>query len=118
MDIDPRDFGDLREIDGEFLEKSNVSWFTRLLLSLSLTWGMGRLAKELGAPCAEMSKKANAIFAKVGRVDIVPSQANLRGFRIVLDNVLSLYFSQDGDHFIYDGFEMGFYEDGDVTVFD
>jgi hypothetical protein len=116
MDIDPRD---LAEIDQEFLERANVSWFTRLLLGISLGWGVGRLARELNRPVVETSKHAHALFQKIERIDIIPSQSNMRGFRIVLDGLLALYFSQDGDHFIYDGFEIGPHEDdADVTVFD
>ena len=113
--LSPRD---LTEIDGEFLERAKVSLLTRILLSLSFGWGMSRLAKELSRPGLETSKKAHALFGRVERVDIVPSRSNMRGFQIVLDGLLSLYFSQDGDHFAYDGFEMGLFEDGDVTVFD
>jgi hypothetical protein len=115
MEIDPKDF---RELDAKFLEKAKVSRLTRMLLAISLSWGMGRLAKELSIPGIETSKKAHALFEKVERVDIVPSRSNMRGFQIILDGLLSLYFSQDGDHFVYDGFEMGPYEDGDVTIFD
>lgn len=41
-----------------------------------------------------------------------------RGFIISIDNKMTLWFYQDGDHFVYDGFEMGEYDDGDVTVVD
>ena len=115
MDFDPKD---IREIDGDFLENAKVSWFTRTLLSVSLAWGMSRLAKELCSPGIEMSKKAHGFFAKVERVHLVPSRSSMRGFQIVIDNMLSLFFCQDGDHFVYDGFEMGPYDDGDVTVLD
>jgi len=126
MAIDPRGFDDLGNfqeidgecLDGEFLDKAKISWLTRALLSFALPWGLGRLAKELGGPGIEMSKKALALFARAERIDIVPSRSELRGFQLIIDNILSLYFVQDGDRFVYDGFEMGPYEDGDVTVFD
>jgi len=57
-------------------------------------------------------------LAKNKRVDISPTSGGGRGFIIVLDQKTSFYFYQDGDHFIYDGCEMGEYEKGDVTVFD
>ncbi|MEK7065330.1 MAG: hypothetical protein AAB963_02700 [Patescibacteria group bacterium] len=41
-----------------------------------------------------------------------------RGFIIFVDNKISFWFFQDGDHFKYDGFEMGEYGDGNVQVFD
>ena len=37
---------------------------------------------------------------------------------IVIDRSTALYFYQDSDHFKYDGFEIGEYEKGDVTIFD
>lgn len=115
MEIDPKDF---RELDQKFLDKMKVSWLTRTLLAISLSWGMSRLAKELSIPGIETSKAAHALFQKVERVDIVPSHSNMRGFQLILDGLLSLYFSQEGDHFVYDGFEMGPYDDGDVTILD
>jgi len=130
MAIDPRDFsdlknsgpngglGDFKEIDAEFLKKAKLSWLTRLLMVIALPWMSRRLMKELGGPSVEMSKKAHAFFTAVNRVDIIPSRSEVRGFQIVIDNILSIFFCQDGDHFVYDGFEMGPYESGDVTVFD
>ena len=41
-----------------------------------------------------------------------------RGLIITLDQKFTLWFFQDGDHFVYDGFEIGEYEKGDVTIFD
>lgn len=128
MAIDPREFGDLKnfegfdgaqEIDGDFLRRANISWLTRLLLRIALPWGFARLAKELSRPGLAAAKRAHAVFAPAERVDLIPSRADLRGFRLVLDQMLVLYFIQDGDHFIYDGFEFGtMCEEGDVTVFD
>jgi hypothetical protein len=124
MENDPRGFNDLKEfngieeIDRAFLERAKVSWLTKILLGISLSWGMARLARELNSPCIETSKKAHALFQGIGRIDFVPSRSTMRGFQIILDGLLSLYFSQEGDHFVYDGFEMGPYDEGDVTVLD
>ena len=104
------EFGEMQELDGKFLKRAKVSWLTRTLLGLSLTWGVSRLARELSMPGIETSKKAHALFQATERVDIIPSKSAMRGFRIVLDGLLSLYFSQDGDHFVYDGFEMAWYD--------
>lgn len=41
-----------------------------------------------------------------------------RGFRLELDNQVSLWFEQDGDNFEYDGWEAGPYEDGNVRLFE
>jgi uncharacterized membrane protein (UPF0136 family) len=118
MEMNPREFNDLKEIDQMFLEQAKVSWLTKILLGISLSWGLSRLARELSLPGIETSKKAHALFQKIERVDFVPSRSPMRGFQIILDGLLSLYFSQEGDHFIYDGFEMGPYDEGDVTVLD
>lgn len=67
---------------------------------------------------ATLCDKAHEVFTRVDRVDLFPLQSGSRGFQIILDRHTALYFYQDGDHFIYDGFEMGEYEKGDVTIFD
>jgi hypothetical protein len=43
---------------------------------------------------------------------------NSRGFILTLDNEVSLWFNQEGDCFKYDGWEVGNYKDGDITVLD
>ncbi len=62
--------------------------------------------------------EAHDLFSKIRRVDLLPLKLGYRGFMIVLDKKTALYFHQDYDHFIYDGFEIGEYEKGDVTIFD
>lgn len=62
--------------------------------------------------------RAHDLFTRVQRIDIIPTGAGTRGFILVLDRKTALYFYQDGDHFKYDGFEMGEYDEGDVTLFD
>lgn len=62
--------------------------------------------------------RAHEIFSHVERIDLLRSRSGSRGFQLILDSNTALYFYQDGDHFIYDGFEMGEYEKGDVTIFD
>ena len=57
-------------------------------------------------------------LAKSKRVDIFPLQGGGRGFMLVLNQKDALYFYQNGDHFSYDGCEIGEYEKGDVTIFD
>lgn len=58
------------------------------------------------------------MFATAKRVDIFPLTSGERGFVLMLNKNTALYFYQDGDHFIYDGFEVGEYDGGDVTIFD
>ncbi len=59
----------------------------------------------------------HGVFSRSGRIDLFPLLER-RGFMLVIENTLSLWFYQDGDGFKYDGFELGPYEKGDVTIFD
>ena len=91
---------------------------TRLLLRFNPVRGFKRLNKKLGVK-NEIFDKAHELFSNTKSIDIFPlSSASGRGFMIVIDRNTALYFYQDGDHFKYDGFEMGPYEKGDITIFD
>lgn len=59
-----------------------------------------------------------ALFGKAKRIDFQLSKSNSRGLIIILDQKLSLYFYQNGGSFKFDGYEMGEYDKGEVTVFD
>ena len=61
---------------------------------------------------------AEKLFRNCERIDVQPLSSGSRGFIITLDNNFSMCFFQDHDHFVYDGFETGEYDNGDVTVFD
>lgn len=75
-------------------------------------------AKEQGLSQKKIDQVME-LFGDAKRIDIQPlSSRSGRGFIIFLDNKLSLHFYQDGDHFYYDGLEVGEYENGNVTVFD
>ncbi len=78
---------------------------------------MTRLAKQMGINNS-LFDEAHNLFSKVRRIDILPLTYGYRGFMIVIDKKTALYFHQDYDHFVYDGFEIGKYEKGDVTIFD
>lgn len=78
---------------------------------------VARLSKKMGVGHTSFSK-IHDVFSQVRRVDIFPLKLGYRGFMIVLDKKTALYFNQDHDHFVYNGFEMGKYEKGDVTIFD
>lgn len=59
------------------------------------------------------------ILSRSRRIDIIPSKSGTRAFTILIDQKTALYFSQDGDKFVYDGWEAGEYEEkGEVTIFD
>jgi len=94
-----------------------ITWFTKLMFKFWPSLAMIRMARKMGISYP-LFNEARELFSKVGRVDILPSASGLRGFILVLDRKTALYFCQDGDHFVYDGFEMGRYDKGDVTIFD
>lgn len=53
---------------------------------------------------------AHDVFDQAKRIDINKiGDAKEPGFMIILDQKLSLWFYKSGDHYRYDGFEMGPY---------
>lgn len=65
------------------------------------------------------AEELHGVFSQSQRIDLIPSQHSTRAFTILLDQKTALYFSQDGDKFIYDGWEVGEYEEkGEITIFD
>ncbi len=103
--------------DFKNLRESGVDFWTRFLLRVLPLWGIRRLSRRLGVD-PDVADKAQALFENVEKVDVVPSRSGQRGFQLILDHSTALYFYQDGDHFKYDGFEMGEYDEGEVTIFD
>jgi hypothetical protein len=93
-----------------------ISWWDRLTMRFFPKFFLKSSAKELGLDGKKIDL-AYDIFEGT-KIHIEPLSGSSRGFIITLDNKLSLWFLQDGDHFEFDGIEMGEYEDGDVTVFD
>lgn len=93
-----------------------ISKFQKFILKFFPKLFFRIVAKEKNLPVDIV--KVQDLFSKFKRIDIFPSISGGRGFILILDRKLALYFYQDGDHFIYDGFEVGDYEKGDVTVFD
>jgi hypothetical protein len=63
-------------------------------------------------------KKVHAFLAKSERIDIVPLRSGRRGFIIIVDQTKALHFYQDGNGFQYEGYEIGYFEKGDVAIFD
>lgn len=108
------------EIDGlksGDTSRLDIPWHEKFLMKISPRLFMKICAGDLGLDY----KKVDLAFKlfKDAKIHIQPmSGANGRGFIVFLDNKLSLWFNQDGNHFEYDGFEMGEYDDGKVTVFD
>lgn len=95
-----------------------LNWYTKYLLRLNPKTIFQQAAAEQGFADNKIDA-AEALFRNAKRVDIQPFPNETgRGFVITLDNVFSLWFYQNGDAFQYDGFEIGPYDNGDITVFD
>ncbi len=99
------------------LEESHISWYKKLLIKFWPKMAFRVFAKEMGIS-NPVFDKASEVFGRAERIDIHPLSGPSRGFVIILDLKTALFFYQDGDHFVYDGFEIGEYEKGDVTIFD
>jgi len=99
------------------MNKLKIDWFTKLLLKFWPKLAMKRMAGKIGIE-NPVFDQAHEVFSQTKRIDLLPLQAGFRGFMLIIDRKTALYFYQDGDHFVYDGFEMGEYEKGDVTIFD
>ncbi|RJQ14365.1 hypothetical protein C4553_01470 [Candidatus Parcubacteria bacterium] len=94
-----------------------AGFFTRILIKFWPAMAVKQMARQMGIN-NPLFDKAHYLFTKVKRVDLVPLKSGLRGFMVVLDRRTALYFYQNNDHFVYDGYEMGMYNKGDVTIFD
>lgn len=95
-----------------------ISWWSRLLIKISPRLGLQAVMRDLGQESKHV-RRAHDLFSAVASVDVRPtSSQNGRGFMLTLDRNTTLYFYQDGDHFAYDGCEVGEYEKGDVRIFD
>ena len=111
-----------KEIDRECADlgvgKLKLPWGRRLLMKFFPKLFMRMMARELGVNNIVFDE-AHKLFSKVQRIDIFPrGGSDGRALTLILDRKTALFFYQDGDHFKYDGFEMGEYEKGDVYVFD
>lgn len=94
-----------------------ISRLDKLLIKIWPRLEMRRMAKKLEIKNV-IFDKLHEIFSQAESIDIFPYTGNQRGFILVLNRQTALFFDQDGDHFQYDGFEMGEYNKGEVTIFD
>lgn len=75
-------------------------------------------ARKMGVN-TNLIKLADDLFGRNGnkRLDFFPLKSS-RGFKIVIDNKFCLWFFQEGDHFVYDGWGAGKHSKGDISIFD
>jgi len=99
------------------MKEVKINWFIKALLRCRPKFAIKLLVRQQGIRSLSFDK-LHDILAKTERIDIFPYQDGSRGFMIVLNKEVALYFNQGGDHFVYDGFEVGKYGGGDVTIFD
>jgi len=105
------------EVKKKEKKELKIDWLAKLLFNVWPKMGVKYLALKMGIDDSD-ARNSHDLFSKVKRIDIFPAKSGLRGFIIILDNKTGLYFFQDGDHFKYDGYELGSYKKGDVTLFD
>lgn len=102
----------------ELPKPSKITWLDKFLLKFWPSLEMKRMAKTMKIDNI-IFDKLHEVFANTKRIDLFPLNPEMgRGFMLVLNKQTALYFYQDGNHFIYDGFEMGEYNEGEVTIFD
>lgn len=104
-------------MDSKNEQSNKISWLDKLFLKLWPNLEMRRMAKRMAVDNV-MFNKLHEVFRGVKIIDIFPYSGNNRGFILALDRQTALFFNQDGGHFEYDGFEMGQYNKGEVTIFD
>ena len=96
---------------------ASLPWYTRLFFRLFPRMTIKHLGRQMAGGIDFSALQGTLVKTK--RVDLVPLNGdNSRGFQIILDSKVALYFYQDGDHFSYDGYEVGEYEKGDITILD
>jgi len=111
-------FAEEEEFEKLKINKLEMPWHTKILMRFCPKLFMRLHAKKMGINNPVFAE-AHELFSKVRRIDLFPQGGrNGRSLIVVLDRKTTLFFYQDGDHFVYDGFEMGEYEKGDVTIFD
>ncbi len=99
------------------MKEINLRWYEKVLYKFFPYLFIKKFLKERGVENS-IFDKLHEIFVKVRRIDIIPLHSVTRGFILVLDRKTALYFYQNGAYFTYDGFEIGKYDEGDVTIFD
>lgn len=97
--------------------KNRITLWDRLLIKVLPKLFFRKVAAEQGIG-SDLPELAEKLFRKAKRIDFQPLSGGQRGLVIFIDQKFSVWFYQDGDHFIYDGFEIGEYDKGEVTVFD
>lgn len=97
-------------------ESFEISWHKKLLMRFFPEIFFKMAAGECGLDKKKIDQ-ACSLFEDA-KIHIEPLSGGSRGFIITLDNKLSLWFTQDGKHFRFDGIEIGEYLDGEVTVVD
>lgn len=105
------------ELEKLGMGKLEVPWYTKIIMRFCPKLFMRWQAKRMGID--PIFDGAHELFSGVKRVDLFPHGGRSgRSLIMILDRKTALFFYQDGDHFIYDGFEMGEYEKGDTAIFD
>ncbi|MFA6536843.1 MAG: hypothetical protein WCT18_00415 [Patescibacteria group bacterium] len=104
---------DLDQEELEIKENSKIiPWWQRFLMKFFPKYFFKIYADKINVNSDDIELSSNLFENK--KIHIQPLSGGSRGFILTLDNKLTLWFYQNGNHFEYDGFEMGEYEDLDI----
>lgn len=98
------------------MHKNKLSFIHKFLLKYWPTLAMRLFANDIGIKNIIFDKAHEALF-NTERIDFFPNIGG-RGLTIVIDSKTALFFYQEDNHFVYDGYEIGTYNKEDVTIFD
>lgn len=99
------------------MQPISIPWHQKLLMKFAPRSFFSLFMKKQGIDDAAIDHAYGLFQNKKIHLQPLSGQRG-RGFIISLDNKMTLWFFQNGDHFTFDGFEIGEYADGDVTLFD
>ena len=99
------------------MEKIELPWHQKLMMKFAPLMFLKKSARQMKIDDKMIDRAMNLFDGR--KIKIEKSAGDQRGFILIIDNKLSLWFYQDGDSFKFDGYEMGPYDEwGDITVFD
>lgn len=92
----------------------NMNWIDSILQHLLPGLWIKRVCRKMGISKSPL--ELHQALSEFEHVYVIPSKSGIRGFRLVLDDEIALYFFQNDDHFEYDGWEVGKYNKGKSTL--
>ena len=107
------------KLEGEDIELAEYKSFTMRFLAKHFPFLIIFIVKLIHRKELKEAEALHEFFLKSNRIDIITSKGGTRGFKLLIDQKTALFFYQEEDKFVYDGWEVGKYEEkGKVTIFD